>query len=140
MDWSDYMLYKNLIVQNDLKEMLEDKNISWDKLKNNAVLITGATGMLAKYITYLLIYMNEEMNYNVNIYILVRNMEKAIYNFGEYIEKDYFNVINQDICDELELKDKVDYIIHAAGSCSVYCIKTNPVGIIDANTIGVKIF
>ena len=138
MDWSDYMLYKNLIVQNDLKEMLEDKNISWDKLKNNAVLITGATGMLAKYITYLLIYMNEEMNYNVNIYILVRNMEKAIYNFGEYIEKDYFNVINQDICDELELKDKVDYIIHAAGSCSVYCIKTNPVGIIDANTIGVK--
>lgn len=33
MDWSDYMLYKNLIVQNDLKEMLEDKNISWDKLK-----------------------------------------------------------------------------------------------------------
>ena len=112
------MLYNNLIVQNDLKEMLEDKNISWDKLKNNAVLITGATGMLAKYITYLLIYMNEEMNYNVNIYILVRNMEKAIYNFGEYIEKDYFNVINQDICDELELKDKVDYIIHAAGSCS----------------------
>lgn len=132
------MLYNNLIVQNDLKEMLEDKNISWDKLKNNAVLITGATGMLAKYITYLLIYMNEEMNYNVNIYILVRNMEKAIYNFGEYIEKDYFNVINQDICDELELKDKVDYIIHAAGSCSAYCIKTNPVGIIDANTIGVK--
>ena len=66
MDWSDYMLYKNLIVQNDLKEMLEDKNISWDKLKNNAVLITGATGMLAKYITYLLIYMNEEMNYIIN--------------------------------------------------------------------------
>ena len=38
------MLYNNLIVQNDLKEMLEDKNISWDKLKNNAVLITGAQG------------------------------------------------------------------------------------------------
>ena len=50
------MLYNNLIVQNDLKEMLEDKNISWDKLKNNAVLITGATGMLAKYITYLLFW------------------------------------------------------------------------------------
>ena len=56
MDWSDYMLYKNLIVQNDLKEMLEDKNISWEKLKDSSVLITGGTGMLAKYITLSLIH------------------------------------------------------------------------------------
>lgn len=138
MDWSDYMLYKNTIVQKDLKEMLEDKNIYWEKLKNSSVLITGATGMLAKYITYLLIYMNQELNYNITIYILVRNMERALQDFGEYIGIDYMKVINQDICEKIELDYKIDYIIHAAGSCSAYCIKTDPIGIIDANTIGVK--
>ena len=79
------MLYKNEIVQNDIKEILGDGNISWEKLKNSSVLITGATGMLARYITYLFIYMNERMNYNIKIYILVRNKEKAIGDFGEYI-------------------------------------------------------
>ena len=132
------MLYKNEIVQNDIKEILGDENISWEKLKDSSVLITGATGMLAKYITYLFIYMNERMNYNIKIYILVRNREKAILDFGEYIRLDYMELINQDICDKLDLNDSVDYIIHAAGSCSAYCIKTNPIGIIDANTIGVK--
>jgi UDP-glucuronate decarboxylase len=132
------MLYKNEIVQNDIKEILGDGNISWEKLKNSSVLITGATGMLARYITYLFIYMNERMNYNIKIYILVRNKEKAIGDFGEYIRLDYMELINQDICDKLYLNDNVDYIIHAAGSCSAYCIKTNPIGIIDANTIGVK--
>lgn len=39
------MLYKNEIVQNDIKEILGDGNISWEKLKNSSVLITGATGM-----------------------------------------------------------------------------------------------
>ena len=129
------MLYKNLIVQNDLKEMLEDKNISWEKLKDSSVLITGGTGMLAKYITYLLIYMNEKMNYNITICVLVRNLEKAVQDFGEYIALDYLRIINQDICNKIEIDYKVDYIIHAAGSCSAYCIKKDPIGIIDANTI-----
>lgn len=132
------MLYKNEIVQNDIKEILEDENISWEKLKNSSVLITGASGMLAKYITYLFIYMNERVNYNIKIYILVRNREKAIRDFGEYIKLDYMELINQDICDKLDLNNSVDYIIHAAGSCSAYCIKTDPIGVIDANTIGVK--
>ena len=71
------MLYKSRIVQNDLKEILADDNVMWKKLKNSSVLVTGATGMLARYITYLLIYMNEQMDYNIKIYILVRNKEKA---------------------------------------------------------------
>ena len=132
------MLYKSRIVQNDLKEILADNNIMWKKLKNSSVLVTGATGMLARYITYLLIYMNEQMDYNIRIYILVRNKEKASTYFGEYLDLENVIVINQDICDKLELNSRVDYIIHAAGSCSAYCIKTNPIGIIDANTIGVK--
>lgn len=132
------MLYNNIIVQNDLKEILDDKTITWEKLKNSSVLITGATGMLARYITYLLIYMNDKMYYNIKIYILVRNKAKAVADFGTYIESRYVNVINQDICDKMVIDYKMDYIVHAAGSCSAYCIKTDPIGIIDANTIGVK--
>lgn len=128
-------LYENKIVQNDLNEIISNiKNI--EMLRNSSVLITGATGMLATYITCTLIYLNEIENYNIQIYALVRNVNKAKDKFGDYINNKNFHLVVQDVIDEIKIEDKIDYVIHSAGSASPYFILNDPVGIIKANTLG----
>ena len=42
--------YNDLVVQDDMK-LMADTLVQWSNLKNKTVLVTGATGMLATYIT-----------------------------------------------------------------------------------------
>lgn len=128
-------LFENEIVQNDLSEICSNiENI--EKLKNSSVLITGATGMLATYITSSLIYINKNLGYNIQIYALLRNSDKAKEKFGDYVENLNFHLVIQDVTEEIKINEKIDYIIHSAGSASPYFILNDPVGIIKANTLG----
>lgn len=128
-------LYENEIVQNDLGEICTNIN-NIESLRNSSVLITGATGMLATYITSVLIYLNENKNFNIQIYALLRNAKKADDRFGNYIEKPYFHLVVQDVTEEIKINEKIDYIVHTAGAASPNFIVNDPVGIIKANTLG----
>lgn len=127
-------MYNNQIIQDDLKIILE-QNIEFEKLKNKKILITGATGMLASYYMYTLMYLNDKLNYNIKIYALVRNNGKlqAITN---YLEREDIIPIIQDVCETINIDEKIDYIIHMASSANPATITTDPVGIINANVIG----
>lgn len=128
----------NKIVLEDLKKMFDDKNISWDNFKNKSVLITGAYGMLASYMVWMLIYLNEFKNYDIKIYALGRNLDNFRNRFGKFCKKDYFNIINQDINKDLGCFSSVnlDYIIHAASKASSQYYGVDPVGVIKPNVLG----
>ncbi len=128
-------LYQNKIVQNDLEEIVQ-KVKPRETLKDTKILITGATGMLATYLTYTLMYLNEKQNYNIKVYALVRKEEKAKQKFEEFLENPNFQLVIQDVTEEIKWSEPLDYIFHVAGSASPYCIVNDPVGIIKANTIG----
>ena len=53
LDFNDMFRYKNTIVRNDMEEMLR-VNLPWDKLGGKSCLVTGANGMIATYMVYLL--------------------------------------------------------------------------------------
>lgn len=128
-------LYKNEIVQKDLIEITENiKNL--ESLKNTSILITGATGMLATYMVYTTMYLNEKEQYNTKVYALVRNKKRAEEKFEEFLENPNFHLIVQDVIEEIKIPDNIDYIIHSAGSASPHFIVNDPVGIIKANTLG----
>lgn len=127
--------YDNIVVQKDMKEIL-DSGIKWDKLKNKTVLITGASGMLATYMVYTLMTLNIEENYNIKVIGLVRNEEKAKAKFAAFFNRKDFRLLVQDINLPINVEGEVDFIIHAAGNASPKFILSDPVGIIQANTIG----
>ncbi len=106
-----------------------------DELRDKTVLITGATGLLAKNFTMFLLSLNRKYNLNINVLALVRNVEKAKRQFADF-ENDKIEFLVQDICEPINYEGNIDYIFHAAGSCSAEAIKRDPVGIIKANTIG----
>ena len=123
------------IIQEDLQRMSEAK-LPWRELHGKTVFVTGATGMLASYVTWLLLYLHEHAGINVSVVALCRNRQKAEQYFGSYVGKSYFRLLIQDVCNPIAYEGKVDYVFHLAGNASPHFINTDPVGIMKCNLQG----
>lgn len=123
------------IIQEDLQRMSEAK-LPWRELHGKTVFVTGATGMLASYVTWLLLYLHEHVGINVSVVALCRNRQRAEQYFGSYVGKSYFSLLIQDVCEPITYEGKVDYVFHLAGNASPHFINTDPVGIMKCNLQG----
>lgn len=127
--------YNNPIVQEDMKQMAQTPS-AWHLLNGKTVLVAGATGMLATYITYFLCYLRKECGVNVRVVALCRTKSMANALFSEFYSESWFNMILQDICEPIHYLHRVDYIFHLAGNASPFFIKNDPVGIMKSNLLG----
>lgn len=127
--------YRHPQVQEDLKQLLE-QNIPWHLLRDKTVLITGATGMLASYVGFTLLYLNEQLGLNIKPIFLARSEQKLKQVYGDALANTY--ILVQDVCEPIKHDVAVDYIFHAAGAASPYYIINDPVGIINANVQGTQ--
>lgn len=123
------------VITDDLRRMSET-SLPWRELDGKTVLVTGATGMLASYVTWLLLYLHEHAGVNVSVVALCRNRQKAEQYFGSYVGQPYFHLLIQDVCEPIAYEGKVDYIFHLAGNASPHFINTDPVGIMKCNLLG----
>lgn len=117
----------------DLKSQSERINI--EKLKNKSFLVTGSNGLICSYFIDLLVYLNEYENANITIYALARNYNKTKERFEYCTEKEYFNIIEQDVCSPINVKN-VDYILHGASNASPNLYVQDAVGTMNSNYIG----
>ena len=69
------MLDLNKIVLEDLDNVYK-RDINWSQFRNASVLITGANGLIATYLIYILLYLNECDNLGVKVIGLARSQEK----------------------------------------------------------------
>lgn len=124
-----------MIIIEDLQRMSEAE-LPWRELDGKTVLVTGATGMLASYVTWLLLHLHEHAGINVSVVALCRSRQRAEQYFGSYAGKSYFSLLIQDVCEPIAYEGKVDYVFHLAGNASPYFINTDPVGIMKCNLQG----
>ena len=127
-------MYNNRIVQSDMKEIVESE-IDFSCLKDKTVLITGANGMLASYYMYVLMYLNDYRKMNIKIYALVRNVQK-LEKITAFSKRKDIRPVKKDVCEKIDIEDKIDYIIHMASSANPKTIIKDPIGIIKANVDG----
>lgn len=127
----------NKIIEEDVQKIIGLK-ANWEKLKDKTVLVTGAAGMIGQYIVFTLLELNKLYDYNINILALGRNKNKAEQVFKDDTENDKLKFIIQDVEQEINIDEKVDYIIHTASPANPIFYSTNPVGTIMANTIGTR--
>ena len=123
------------VIIEDLRRMCQ-ADLPWRQLEGKTLLVTGATGMVASYVTWLLLCLHEEADIDVSVVALCRNPQKAEHYFGSYIGKPYFRMLIQDVCDPIVYDGAVDYIFHLAGNASPHFINTDPVGIMKCNLVG----
>jgi nucleoside-diphosphate-sugar epimerase len=104
----------------------------YSKLRNKTVLITGAYGMLASYMVYFLLYLNEIHEFNIEIISLSRSAEKFNSRFGVHAHK--VKQINKSVNEYISLD--CDYIIHAANFASSQYYTVCPVDVVLPNMLG----
>jgi len=111
--------------KNDLNNAI-DSTVHFGKLFNKSVLITGITGLIGGFIVDILLYANETLDANIEIYGLARNEKKARKRFA-YTNSKRLHYLIQDVCQPINLKASINYIIHAAGDGYPEAFRVRPV-------------
>ena len=127
--------FNNPIIQNDMLEInesLPEKELLYGK----RIYISGASGMITSYFVAYLIWLNETFGANIQIYAGIRNKDKAINRFGDYLYKEYFHLIQSDVLESLPEELSLDFIIHAASLASPQYYGKQPVETMLPNVIG----
>lgn len=127
------------MLNKDLTHILSSIS-TWNRFANKTILITGANGFLPAYMVETLIALNENILIDscCKVIALVRNKLHAEKRFAKYLENDQFNIIVQDVSDEIMIGEKIDFIIHAASPASPKYYNIDPVGVILPNILGTK--
>lgn len=124
------------VFSEDLQYILKSSCVEWDKFKNSSILISGATGLICSTVAKALIYAEQQLNLNMQIYCLVRNIEKAKQLFSDFSDCDCLHFIEGDVVSPIECDAKFRYIIHGASpTASKYFIE-HPVGTINTAVNG----
>lgn len=127
--------YRNAIVRDDMDEMLQ-ANLPWDQLEGKSCLVTGANGMIATYMVYLLMSLVRDKKMDIRVIALSRNRQRSEMLFADLLNDSHFELLIQDVCMPIHLEGQLDYIFHFAGNASPYYIKNDPVGIMKSNLLG----
>lgn len=127
--------FQNSVVQEDLRQMVASE-LPWKSLQGKTILVTGATGMLATYITWVLGFLRNNCYIDMNVIALCRNEDKAVERFEVFSGSNFFSLMIQDVCCPISVDEDIDYIFHLAGNASPYYIKADPVGIARTNLEG----
>ena len=122
----------NRVLEDDLKTIIAE-DLSWEKLKNKTVMITGASGMVGSYMLYVLLMLNDEKHYGIKVDAVMRNVNKLP---EEVRNREDVNVVVADVTKDIPDVGDIDYIIHAASPESPLIMQNQPVETIAANTIG----
>ena len=122
----------NRVLEDDLKTIIAE-DLSWEKLKNKTVMITGASGMVGSYMLYVLLMLNDEKHYGIKVDAVMRNVNKLP---EEVRNREDVNVVVADVTKDIPDVGDIDYLIHAASPASPLIMQNQPVETIAANTIG----
>lgn len=117
---------KDYVLQEDL-DYIANSFPDIDKLRNSAILVTGATGLVGSYTVKALAAINRIHNAGMKIFALVRNPKKAKSVFGELLERGDVLLLVGNILNRIETQSNIDYIIHCASVTNSKEMVTQPV-------------
>lgn len=132
-------LIAHQLYQADLLSITKLK-LPWSELNKKTILISGATGLLGKFLIDALMFLNNIGLTSCQVLALGRNTQKAADKFQQYWKNSNFHFMECDISDKLpEIpQDDVDYVCHLASATHPHAYATEPISTITTNILGTK--
>ncbi len=127
----------NKIVSEDAENIISEK-IPYENFFGKTVLISGANGYVPAYFVHTFIALNDKRDAGIKILALCRNKERAAERFADYVDRDDFELIIQDVCDSIDVDVPVHIFIHAASPAGIKKRHDDPVNTFLANVIGAE--
>lgn len=130
---------ENPLFKEDIKKVAA-LDLPWEKLQDQSILISGATGLIGSFLVDVLVQRNAAYGMNCKLYTLGRNEDKAKNRFGKFLGGSWLQFVAYDINQPLNDADfsHVDFALHLASNTHPVAYATDPIGTITTNIIGVK--
>ena len=94
------------------------------------IVITGGSGFVGSYLCEKLI------NDGHKIIAIDNLLTGSTENINDLLDNENFSFIEQDVQDHIEIKDKVDYVLHFASAASPKAYTEHPVNTLKAGSVG----
>ena len=111
-------------------------DIDWAKLDNKTIMITGATGLVGRYLTEVLLKRNEIKGIHTKIIAVGRNKEKYEKTLSGLRGAEDVEFLQHDVSQPCQYSGHIDYIIHMASNTHPRLYATDPIGTELTNILG----
>ena len=122
----------NSVIKKDLKYIVRNVAIPWEKLCNRTLLITGANGLIGKNLVRALLYANQIYDLKLTLLALVR--KPAI--FQSEFADNALQIIEGNIENLPAIDAPIDYIIHGASPTASAFFVSQPIDTIHTIVCG----
>lgn len=127
----------NEIIYEDAINIINE-NLPYERFFGKTVLISGANGYVPAYFVHAFLAMNDYKNAGIKILALCRNKERAEQRFQDYLLRDDFELIIQDVCEPIVVDIEVHIFIHAASPAGIKKRHEDSVNTFLANVKGAE--
>ena len=117
-------------------EKCSNIDVDWDKIDNKTLMITGATGLVGKYLIEVLMKRNIIKGTRTKVIAVGRNEEGFLNRFKDVEGMENTVFYQHDVMNPCEYKGHLDYIIHMASNTHPRLYAVDPIGTEMINILG----
>ena len=126
----------NKLLLDDVSLIIENKTVNWDIFKGKTVFITGANGYVPQFFVHSFLRRNDVYGDNIRVIALCRNESRAKERFADYLDRDDFRLVIQDVCEPMDIDEDIHFFISAASPAGIKKRYEDPVATFSANVTG----
>ena len=127
------------LIHEDLAGIADRIGDPLSALSGKRLLLTGANSYVGAYMADMVVWLNDYfLDQPCQLIPLVRSPLTQDSRIGHLVQRSDVTILQQDVCDPIEIDAPAEFIIHAASNASPKRYLAQPIDTIDANVWGTR--